>query len=53
MFKNLSLIILDIDHFKKVNDTYGHQAGDDVIKEIAERISNSTRDGGSLCEIWR
>ncbi|MEM0909937.1 MAG: GGDEF domain-containing protein [Pseudomonadota bacterium] len=42
--KALSVIILDIDHFKKVNDTYGHQAGDSVIKEVAKIITKSTRE---------
>ncbi|MBA8667061.1 PleD family two-component system response regulator [Holosporaceae bacterium 'Namur'] len=36
--KNLSLIMLDIDHFKNINDTYGHQAGDVIIQEVARRI---------------
>ena len=37
----LSLIMCDIDHFKNFNDTYGHQAGDDCIKSVAETLSNT------------
>ncbi|MCU1805409.1 sensor domain-containing diguanylate cyclase [Cytobacillus firmus] len=36
----LSLIILDIDHFKKVNDTYGHQSGNEILCELADRLTN-------------
>ena len=39
----LSMIMLDIDFFKKVNDTYGHKAGDDVIRFISKTIKNSIR----------
>lgn len=40
----ISIIILDIDHFKSVNDNYGHQAGDTVIKTIANIITEQTRE---------
>jgi len=39
----LSLIILDIDFFKNINDTYGHQVGDDILIEIASLIGDNTR----------
>lgn len=38
----LQLAILDIDNFKQVNDTYGHRAGDAVLKRVSELIRNST-----------
>ena len=42
--KTVSAIIFDIDHFKRVNDTHGHHAGDEVLKEVARRVSESLRD---------
>jgi two-component system cell cycle response regulator len=41
--KPLLLLITDIDHFKMVNDTYGHVVGDEILKQVAERLSASVR----------
>ncbi|MEW6582077.1 MAG: diguanylate cyclase [Actinomycetota bacterium] len=43
--RELSLILMDLDHFKDVNDTRGHQVGDDVLVEVARRLSSLARTG--------
>ena len=45
----VSLIIIDIDNFKKLNDTYGHQNGDLILKETAATLKDSSREMDYVC----
>jgi len=47
--KPLSVLVLDIDYFKSINDTYGHDAGDDVLQDFAIRIRKSIRGIDLAC----
>ncbi len=49
--KSLSVIALDVDFFKSINDTYGHDAGDKVLQELAQRIRTSTRSIDMCCRV--
>uniref|UniRef100_UPI003D0CE3E4 diguanylate cyclase n=1 Tax=Arcobacter sp. TaxID=1872629 RepID=UPI003D0CE3E4 len=42
--KSISLMILDIDHFKNYNDTLGHQAGDEILRTLGKILKNTIRD---------
>ena len=46
---NTSLVMLDIDKFKNINDTYGHQVGDNVIIYLAEKLIEFTRNSDIVC----
>lgn len=46
--KKLSLLVIDIDDFKNINDTYGHEVGDIVIKDLVTRINNVIRENDIL-----
>ena len=47
--KPLTVLIIDIDHFKAVNDTYGHDAGDDVLREFSDRLRSCIRGIDLAC----
>lgn len=49
MSQPFCLILADIDDFKKVNDTYGHDCGDEILIAVADMISGSVREGDYVC----
>lgn len=49
--QSLSLLVLDIDFFKSINDNYGHEGGDDVLKEFARLCGSLLRQSDTLCRI--
>lgn len=46
---NLSMLALDVDNFKNINDTYGHQEGDQVLKGIADILTSHVREVDTVC----
>ena len=45
----VSLLLIDIDHFKNVNDTYGHRAGDTILRELSQRLMTRARSTDYVC----
>ncbi len=48
---SIAFVVVDLDHFKPINDTYGHAAGDRVLVEISERLSRLVRDNDIVARI--
>jgi len=48
---SIALALLDLDNFKRINDTHGHQTGDEVLRRVASRLLSAVRGDDSICRL--
>ena len=49
--EEFNILMMDLDRFKQVNDTFGHPAGDDLLKQVADRLSATLRETDILARL--
>ena len=49
--ETIMVIMVDVDHFKAINDTHGHQVGDEILKEVASRLTSCLREYDTVARI--
>jgi diguanylate cyclase (GGDEF)-like protein len=49
--KQAALMMLDVNHFKEINDNWGHDAGDELLKEFSNRLINTVRQTDTICRL--